>query len=64
MQTSTSLTFFTAIGLAFSGALTEELMVFCWHVRTELYIYRYYKRLNSAWGVDNPVHSTAGPKPG
>ena len=40
MQTSTSLTFFTAIFLAFSGALAEELMIFCRHVRTELYIYR------------------------
>ena len=40
MQTSTSLTFFTAIFLAFSGALAEELMIFCRHVRTELYIYQ------------------------
>ena len=39
MQTSTSLTFFTAISVAFSGALAEELMIFCRHVRTELYIY-------------------------
>ena len=38
MQTSTSLTFFTAIFVTFSGALTEELMIFCRHVRTELYI--------------------------
>ena len=38
MQTSTSLTFFTAIFVAFSGALAEELMIFCRHVRTELYI--------------------------
>ena len=37
MQTSTSLTFFTAIFVAFSGALAEELMIFCRHVRTELY---------------------------
>ena len=37
MQTSTSLTFFIAIFVAFSGALVEELMIFCWHVRTELY---------------------------
>ena len=35
MQTSTSLTFFTAIFVAFSGALAEELMIFCRHVRTE-----------------------------
>ena len=39
MQTSTSLTIFTAIFVAFSGALAEELMIFCRHVRTELYIY-------------------------
>ena len=38
MQTSTSLTLFTAIFVAFSGALAEELMIFCRHVRTELYI--------------------------
>ena len=38
MQTSTSLTFFTAIFVAFSGALAEELMIFCRRVRTELYI--------------------------
>ena len=38
MQTSTSLTFFTAIFSAFSGALAEELVIFCRHVRTELYI--------------------------
>ena len=37
MQTSTSLTFFTAVFVAFSGALAEELMLFCRHVRTELY---------------------------
>ena len=37
MQTSTSLTFFTAIFLAFSGALAEEVMAFCRHVTTELY---------------------------
>ena len=36
MLTSTSLTFFTAIFVAFSGALAEELMIFCRHVRTEL----------------------------
>ena len=34
MQTPTSLTFFTANFVAFSGALAEE---FCRHVRTELY---------------------------
>ena len=39
MQTSTSLTFFTAIFVTFSGALAEELMILCRHVRTELYIY-------------------------
>ena len=39
MQPSTSLTFFTAIFVAFSDALAEELMIFCRHVRTELYIY-------------------------
>ena len=38
MQTSTSLTFFTAIFVAFSGALAEELLIFYRHVRTELYI--------------------------
>ena len=38
MQTSTSLTFFTAIFVAFSGVLAEELMIFCRHVITELYI--------------------------
>ena len=36
MLRSTSLTFFTAIFLAFNGALAEELMVFCRHVTTEL----------------------------
>ena len=36
MQTSTSLSFFTQIFVAFSGALAEELMIFCRHVRTEL----------------------------
>ena len=41
MQTSTSLTLFTAIFVAFSGALAEELMIFCLHVRTELYRYIY-----------------------
>ena len=34
MQSSTSLTFFTAIFVAFSGELAEELMIFCLHVRT------------------------------
>ena len=38
MLTSMSLTFFTAIFLAFTGALAEELMIFCRHVTTELYI--------------------------
>ena len=38
MQTSTSLTFVTAIFVALSDALAEELMIFCRHVRTELYI--------------------------
>ena len=38
MQTSTSLTFFTAIFVAFSGALADDLMIFCRHVRTDLYI--------------------------
>ena len=38
MQTSTSLTFFTAIFVTLSGALAEELMIFCRHVRTELYV--------------------------
>ena len=37
MQTSTSLTFFTAIFVALGGALVEELMICCRHVRTELY---------------------------
>ena len=35
MQTSTSLTFFTAILVALGGALAEELIVCCRHVRTE-----------------------------
>ena len=39
MQTSTSLTFFTAIFVALGGALAEELMICCRHVGTELYIY-------------------------
>ena len=38
MLTSMSLTFFTAIVLAFSGALAEELMILCRCVKTELYI--------------------------
>ncbi len=38
MQTSTSLTFFTAIFVPLGGALAEELMICCRHVRTELYI--------------------------
>ena len=38
MQTSTSLTFFTAIFVALGGALAEELVICCRHVRTELYI--------------------------
>ena len=38
MQTLTSLTFFTAISVALAGALAEELMICCRHVRTELYI--------------------------
>ena len=37
MQTSTPLTFFTAIFLAFSGMLAEELMILCRSVTTELY---------------------------
>ena len=39
MLSPTSLTFFTAIFLAFSGALAEELMILCRHVTTEVYIY-------------------------
>ena len=39
MQTSTSLTFFTGMFVALGGALAEELMICCRHVRTELYIY-------------------------
>ena len=39
MLTSTSLTFFTAIFLAFRGSLAEVLMVMCRHVTTELHIY-------------------------
>ena len=38
MQTSTSLASFTAIFVALGGALAEELMICCRHVRTELYI--------------------------
>ena len=37
MQTTTSLTFFTAIFVALGGALAKELMICCRHVRTELY---------------------------
>ena len=37
----TSLTFFTAIFLAFRGSLAEVLMLMCRHVTTELYIYIY-----------------------
>ena len=37
MQTTTSLTFFTAMFVALGGALAEELMICCRHVRTELY---------------------------
>ena len=37
MLTSTSLTFFTAIFLAFRSSLAEILMVMCRHVTTELY---------------------------
>ena len=40
MQTSTSLSFFTAIFVTLGGALAEELIICCRHVRTELYIYR------------------------
>ena len=40
MQTSTSLSFFTAIFVALGGALSEELMICYRHVITELYIYR------------------------
>ena len=39
MHTSTSLPFFTAIFVALGGALAEELMICCRHVRTELDIY-------------------------
>ncbi len=42
MQTSTSLTFFTAIFVALGSTLAEELMICCRHVRTELYIYIYF----------------------
>ena len=42
MLTSTSLTFFTAIFLAFRGSLAEVLMVMCRHVTTELHIYNLY----------------------
>ena len=38
LTTSTSLTFFTVIVVAFSGALAEELMAMCRYVTTELYI--------------------------
>ena len=63
MQTSTSLTFFTAIFVAFSGALAEELMIFCRHVRTELYIdmgvadtlLPQSSRYSRAWGVAWPA---------
>ena len=35
MQTSTSLSFITAIFVAFSDAVAEKLIIFCRHVRTE-----------------------------
>ena len=35
MQTSTSITFFTAIFVALGGALAEELIICCRHVTTE-----------------------------
>ena len=50
MQTSTSLTFFTAISVAFSGALAKELLIFCRQVRTELY---YIDVAFLSWGVGN-----------
>ena len=49
MQTSTSLTFFTAIFVALGGALAEELMICCRHVRTELYIYIDYRVWRSGY---------------
>ena len=39
LTTSTSLTFFTAIFVAFSATLAEELVAMCRHVRTDLYRY-------------------------
>ena len=50
MQTSTSLTFFTATFIALGGALAEELMICCRHVGTELYRYivqAYYTFINN-----------------
>ena len=45
MQTSmSSLTFFTAIFVALGGALAEELMICCRHVRT---VYRYLSNMMS-----------------
>ena len=52
MIKSTSLSFFTAIFLAFSGALAEELMVMRRHVTTELYIYRLYTCIEIAYVFD------------
>ena len=37
--TTTSLTFFTSIFLAFRSSLVEVFMVMCWHATTELYRY-------------------------
>ena len=45
MQTSTSLTFVTAMFVALGGALAEELMICSRHVRTELYERNYERGL-------------------
>ena len=61
MLTSTSLTFFTAIFLAFHGALAEVLllMVMCWHSTTELY------RCHSVtWHIDMVLASSGLSAPG
>ena len=61
MLTLTSLTFFTAIFVAFGGALAVELMIVCWHVRTEfvhaatssMVAARWYRILQIMICVDN-----------
>ena len=56
MQTSTSLTFFTAIFVAFRGSLADELMICCRHIRTELYITSRITRLRSGSLLHNYLY--------